>query len=115
MLRRFFRRSSPAPSDRAPVPVTLYTRPGCHLCDVMKAELARARTSEPFALTEVDIDSDPALTERHGRSIPVLEIGGRAAFKGRLEARDFETKLERLAREWRAAADETAGGSSRER
>jgi hypothetical protein len=75
-----------------PVPVRLYSRPGCHLCDVMKAELE-----------EVDIDRDDDLRRRFGHSIPVLEIGGRVAFKGRLTASELERKFERLAGEWDAA------------
>jgi glutaredoxin len=82
-----------------PVPLVLYTRPGCHLCDEMKSELGRARPSRELVLSEVDIETDPELEERFGRSIPVLEIAGRVAFKGRLTAADFERKLERIAGE----------------
>ena len=85
--------------------LVLYSRPGCHLCELMKAELARARPSRPYRLTEVNIDLDPALVERFGRSIPVLEIAGRVAFKTKLGAAEFERKLERL-----AAEAERAGG-----
>jgi hypothetical protein len=90
---------------RTPVPLTLYSRAGCHLCDVMKAELERARTREPWELSEVDIDASAELTERFGRSIPVLEVGGRIAFKGRMTAADFEAKFARLAADWRAAQE----------
>jgi hypothetical protein len=86
-----------------PVPVRLYSRPGCHLCDVMKAELGRARLSRRYELEEVDIDRDDDLRRRFGHSIPVLEIGGRVAFKGRLTASELERKFERLAGEWDAA------------
>jgi hypothetical protein len=86
-----------------PLPIVLYTRAGCHLCDDMKAEIARARLSRagPRAcvLTEVDIDGDPRLVEAYGRSIPVLEIGGRAAFKGRCTAEEIVRKVERALRE----------------
>ena len=95
LLRRLFRRRNRAdPGD--PVELVLYTRPGCHLCDEMKAELerARSRVRRPFRIREVDIESDEALEERYGQSIPVLEIAGSAAFKGRLTAEDFERKLE---------------------
>ncbi len=77
----------------ARVPVVLYTRAGCHLCDAMKAELLRARSPVPFDLSEVDIDAHAELVERYGRSIPVLEIAGRPAFKGRLTAAAFAKKL----------------------
>ena len=86
------------------MPLLLYTRPGCPLCDEMKAELARARVREPFVLVEVNIESDPELLRRHARSIPVLEIAGRVAFKGHLCAADFERKFARLARQRPGAA-----------
>ncbi len=86
-------RRSPARTGSAggaSVELVFYTRPGCGLCEEMKAELERARTARPFHLREVDISGDPELEAAHGRSIPVLEILGRAAFKGRLTAADFE-------------------------
>ena len=42
---------------------------------------------------------------RHGRSIPVLEIAGRVAFKGKLTSAELERKLERRARELESAAE----------
>ncbi len=92
LLRRLFGGGDPLP----PVPLVLYTRPDCPLCDEMKAELRRAPSASRLELTEVDVESDPELERRHGRSIPVLEIAGRVAFKGRLTAEDFERKLARL-------------------
>lgn len=82
-----------------PARLVLYTKPGCCLCDEMKAQIARAQLSRPIELVEVDIERDAQLLERYGRSIPVLEICGRVAFKGRLDPREFERKFERLARE----------------
>jgi len=90
MLRRLLGR-------REPVPLTLYTRVGCHLCEEMKATIDRIRVNIPWTLSEVDIDTDPALVERFGRSIPVLAIAGRVAFKLRLSEEDFVRKLRREA------------------
>lgn len=52
--------------------LTLYGRPGCHLCEDMRAALEEYRSGANFTLTEIDIDSDAALAERYGRLIPVL-------------------------------------------
>jgi hypothetical protein len=82
-----------------PLEIVLYTRAGCHLCDAMKAELERARLGGTCTLREVDIDTDPALVEEYGRSIPVLAIAGRAAFKGRATAEEIARKVERALRE----------------
>jgi glutaredoxin len=61
--------------------VVLYTRAGCHLCDEAERLLVQ------FGLNpkEVDVDSDPALVERHGLRVPVVEINGRERFFGRID------------------------------
>ena len=73
----------------------LYSRSDCPLCDEMRAEIGRARLSGPCTLDVVDIGTDPELEARFGRSIPVLEIAGRVAFKGRLTAPELERKFRR--------------------
>lgn len=52
--------------------LTLYGRPGCHLCDDMRAALEEFQPRYRFILRNIDIDSDPALAERYGKLIPVL-------------------------------------------
>ena len=56
--------------------LTLYTRPGCHLCDDMKAVIRRVRGQAAFELTEVDISRDETLQRRYGRCIPILLADG---------------------------------------
>jgi hypothetical protein len=82
-----------------PLELVLYTRAGCHLCDVMKEEIERARIGTTCKLREIDVDTDPALVAKYDRSVPVLEIAGRAAFKGRATAEDIARKVERALRE----------------
>jgi len=85
-----------------PLALVLYTRERCGLCDVMLAEIERAEregSGGRWHLSVVDIDGDPDLVERYGQSIPVLEIEGRAAFKGRLTAAELERKVARALRE----------------
>ncbi len=97
---------------RAPLELRLYTRRACPLCDEMKAELARARVRPPFRLLEIDIERDPELLARHGLSIPVLEIAGRPAFKGRLSVGEFERKYARRVAELaRGDAPRADGGA----
>lgn len=57
--------------------VTLYSRPGCHLCDEARLviEGVCADLGESFA--EVDIDADPALLERFTDEVPVTFVDGR--------------------------------------
>lgn len=96
-------------ASRAPLELRLYTRARCPLCVAMKAELARARVHPPFRLLEIDIENDPDLRARYGASIPVLEIAGRAAFKGRLTVAEFERRYTRRLAEVRA--QDAAGGA----
>lgn len=63
------------------IPVTIYSRPGCHLCDEMKAVVERVRQSVPLAVDEIDISTDPALEARYGLDIPLLIVAGKKAAK----------------------------------
>jgi glutaredoxin len=60
--------------------VTLYTRPGCHLCDDARAALERVRRAAPFRLHEVDIERDDALHARSLERIPVIALDGDELF-----------------------------------
>ena len=75
--------------------VILYTRPGCCLCDDAKAALAVAAREVEFELSEVDIDTDPALYEQHKHDIPVIEVDGRRAFKHRVAPGQLVERLRR--------------------
>ncbi len=55
--------------------VTLYTRPGCHLCEEVKIALVQLQGLFPHTLVEIDITADPALLRRYHLTIPVVQIG----------------------------------------
>jgi len=88
---------------REPVPLALYTRRRCTLCDRMREEIARARLGRAIRLELVDVDQDPELARRYGTRVPVLAIGGRVAFEGKLTAAELERDFARLAAEWERA------------
>jgi glutaredoxin len=57
--------------------VTLYTRPGCHLCDEARETILSMRQPEgDFELREIDIDGDDELHARFLERIPVVEVDG---------------------------------------
>ena len=56
--------------------VTLYTRPGCHLCDDARAALERLRAQVEFELHEVDIETDDKLHAAYLERIPVICLDG---------------------------------------
>ncbi|GAC1433361.1 MAG: hypothetical protein NVSMB65_07180 [Chloroflexota bacterium] len=67
---------------RAPIPVTLYGKPGCHLCEDAEVLLALLAGTYPLAVSQVDITTDPDLFERYKWEIPVIatphgQVGGR--------------------------------------
>jgi hypothetical protein len=52
----------------------LYSRPDCHLCEAVLAELIPL-LKEGVTVESVDVDSDVALERRYGLRIPVLAAG----------------------------------------
>lgn len=94
---------SPGPEDSrlagcGPRDVTLYTRPGCHLCDEAKAAIAPLLREFGAVLHEVNIDEDAALKERYGWGIPVIFIGQRKAAKHRVDLPQFRRQLQEAER-----------------
>lgn len=76
--------------------LVLYSKPGCHLCEEMKAEMSRAAVSDLYTLDEVNIESDAALMERYRFEIPVLCIDGVEAFRHRLRMDEFRLRVNAL-------------------
>jgi len=60
--------------------VTLYSRPGCHLCEEARAVLDRLRAETPFDVDEIDIEADDVLHARYLERIPVVAIDGEELF-----------------------------------
>ncbi len=56
---------------------TLYSKPGCHLCEDALGEIQRSNPRALSALAVVDVTGDPALFKRYGHRIPVLRVGER--------------------------------------
>jgi glutaredoxin len=77
-----------------PRDVTLYTRPGCHLCEEAKAAIAPLLGEFGAVLREVNIDDDLVLKERYGLDVPVVFIGKRKAAKHRVDLAQFRRQLE---------------------
>ncbi len=56
------------------IPLTLYARQGCHLCQDMEQQIHDLLEPGSYRLTLVDIDSDKALHNRYNESVPVLKV-----------------------------------------
>lgn len=74
--------------------LTIYGRPGCHLCEEAKAVIDPMVREFGATLREVNIDSDGELAERYSWDIPVIFIGAHKAAKHRVDPRQFRRQLE---------------------
>jgi glutaredoxin len=83
--------------------VVVYSREGCHLCDIVKETLERIQNQRvqgqldhdhaDFTWREIDIDTDPELRQKYNEEVPVIFIDGRKAFKYHLDERQFLRRL----------------------
>ena len=73
--------------------LTIYSKPGCHLCDDMKSLVRRVIATDANAptitLDEIDISADPILLDRYGVEIPVLMIDGKKVAKYRVSEEEL--------------------------
>jgi glutaredoxin len=74
--------------------VTLYSRPGCHLCEAAKAAIDPLLAEFGATLHEINIDGDAVLTERYGWDIPVLFLGTRKVAKHRVNVKQLRRQLQ---------------------
>jgi len=75
------------------IALTLYSRPGCHLCDEMKDVVKRVAQSVPLLLEEIDISTSRELEDRYGLEIPVLLVEGKKAAKYRIGEEELRRVL----------------------
>jgi glutaredoxin len=76
--------------------LTLYSRPGCHLCDEARKALERVRARAPFTLNEVNIETDDSLHSRYLERIPVVALGDEEIFDFFVDEAALEDRLYRL-------------------
>jgi glutaredoxin len=85
LLSRLSRSPSQAPSTPGPAAlpeVLVYTRADCGCCKKALDLLEGYRRRGRIALRTVDVDSDPALADRYGGTVPVVLVGGTERFRG---------------------------------
>jgi glutaredoxin len=73
--------------------VVVYSRKGCHLCEIVKETLSKLQRRGGFTWHEVDVDSDEQLRRQFTDEVPVVFIDGRKAFKYRLDEHEFLRRL----------------------
>ena len=73
--------------------VVVYSRKGCHLCEIVKETLAKLERRGGFQWREIDVDTDEELRRQFTDEVPVVFIDGRKAFKYRMDEREFLRRL----------------------
>jgi glutaredoxin len=76
--------------------LTLYGKPGCHLCDDARAAVERVTARRDLPLEQVDISRDAVLYKRYGERIPVLEMDGETVFEFFVDEVVLERRLARV-------------------
>ena len=73
--------------------VTLFGRPGCHLCDDARAILLRIRGDAPFVLAERDIEADDETFKAYLERIPVVALDGEELYEHFVDEDDLRARL----------------------
>jgi glutaredoxin len=76
-----------------PREVVLYSRKGCHLCEIVKESLVKLQKRGDFTWREIDVDSDAEVRRLYTDEVPVVFVDGQKAFKYRMDEREFLRKL----------------------
>lgn len=73
--------------------ITLYGKPGCHLCDDARMLLTAAARQQALSIQEVDITQDPALFRTYDIRIPVIVIDGEIMIEAPITAQSLGDAL----------------------
>ena len=76
-----------------PREVVVYSRKGCHLCEIVKESIAKLQKRGGFTWREIDVDSNADIRRLYNDEVPVVFINGRKAFKYRMDEQEFLRKV----------------------
>lgn len=68
------------------LPIVLYTRRGCHLCDEAWRLLLKEQARWHFSLEIVDIDTNSSLAAQFADQVPVVTVNGEVRFWGKINS-----------------------------
>jgi predicted thioredoxin/glutaredoxin len=72
---------------------SLYSRPGCGLCEEMLSDLAALPAARGIPVDVIDVDLEPDSRVRYGHKIPVLLFAGELVCHGRLDPEEVDKTL----------------------
>jgi glutaredoxin len=76
--------------------VTLYGKPGCHLCEDAFQAIEKVRRDRDFELKEIDITLDAGLNREYGERIPVIAVDGVEKFEFFVDPAALAQALDRV-------------------
>jgi glutaredoxin len=79
--------------------ITIYSRPGCHLCEEAKHQIEPLLREFGARMTEINIDEDAELRAQYDYDVPVIFLGARKVGKHRLDLAQFRRQLKDATRE----------------
>ena len=77
------------------VRVTLYTKPGCHLCEAVEQAIAAVALRRTVSLEVRNILDDLADLEKYQHAIPVVLLNGMEVARHRMTPEELEAAIER--------------------
>jgi len=75
--------------------VTIYSRHGCHLCEVAEATLAELKDELNFEIEIKYIDGSNELEKLYGHEVPVIHIDGEHHDFYKVDPMRFRSSLEK--------------------
>lgn len=75
--------------------VTVYSRHGCHLCEIAVNTLEVLQKDVDFEFEVIYIDGNPELEELYGELVPVTHIDGKHHDYWRVDPDRFKSSLEK--------------------
>jgi hypothetical protein len=76
--------------------LTLYGKPGCHLCEGARTVVRGVADARGVEVVEVDVTRDPVLERRYGERIPVLALGDEELFEFEVDGDALGRRLDRV-------------------
>ncbi len=74
--------------------LTVYSRPGCHLCGEVMEALRALQQELGFALEELDISGEETLERAYFERIPVVALDGEVLFEYFVDGDVLRERLE---------------------
>lgn len=71
----------------------MYSKSGCHLCDISRDIILSVKPEIDFKFTEIDIEKNPDLYSQYKDDIPVIYINGSFFCKYDVNKQDLTDRL----------------------